>query len=88
MSLICFPAPLAKKIKTSSFEVSGSSLLSCLEQVSARFPNIKPYLFSDNDLAPFTKIFINQIDADSISGLNTFINPDDEIQVVMAVSGG
>lgn len=88
MPIIYFPAPLAKRAGIAACNVECGSLDFCLKQVASQFPTIKPYIFSNNNLAPFTKIFINQIDSNSIQGLNTLINPNDEIQIIVAISGG
>ena len=88
MAIIHFPAPFLKKTNTSSIEVSSGTLLQCLEQVSVKFPDVKTFIFSNNQLAPFVKIFINRIDSSKLSGLNTIIKDEDELQIVLAVAGG
>ena len=88
MAIVYFPAPFLKKTNTSSIEVSPGTLLQCLEQVLDKFPSVRAYIFSNNQLAPFVKIFINRTDSNQLSGLNTNINDEDELQIVLAVAGG
>ena len=88
MTIIYFPAPLAKKTCVASYNVECGSLVSCLTQAVNQFPAIKSYIFANNKLTSFTKIFINLVDSNSLDGLETLIKSNDEIQIIVAISGG
>ncbi len=88
MATIYFPAPFLKKTKTSSMTVNSGNLLQCLEQVIKEFPDVKPFIFTNNELVPFIKIFINHIDSNKLGGLDAQIANSDELQIILAVAGG
>lgn len=88
MPVIHLPAPLAKRVGKHSLKTKEGVLFLCLEEICQEYPSTRAYLFTDGQLSPFVKVFINGIDSDKLLGLKTSVKTDDELQIVLAVSGG
>ncbi|MCC2625343.1 MAG: MoaD family protein [Burkholderiales bacterium] len=88
MAIVYFPAPFLKKTNVSSMTIRPGNLLQCLEQIIEKFPDVASFIFSNSELVPFIKIFINRVDSNKLDGLDTHISNGDELQIVFAVAGG
>jgi len=69
-------------------EVNGDTVGQCLEQLAARFPNLKKKLFEKNGaLSRILEIYVN---GESIypDELATAVKDGDELDTVMRISGG
>lgn len=88
MAHVYFPAPLIKKTNVASCHVECTNLHECLSLIIRDFPDTGTYLFINENLPPFTKIFVNQTEISNLDGLDTIIKSDDEIHIIIAISGG
>lgn len=69
-------------------EITGNTVGECLEQLVARYPKSKKWIFQDNGkLTDFINIFINleSLDEDVLS---QSVKDGDEIIIVMMLTGG
>ena len=89
------PAPLRNitngnnKIEIDLGNIDGNRIMTIMEYVDNQFPGFKEKIFdSSGNLRQFINIFINGEDSRYLEGINTKINPGDEISIVPAVAGG
>jgi molybdopterin converting factor small subunit len=69
-------------------EVNGSTVGRCLEQIVARFPKIKKWVFKDNgQLTDFIEIHVN-MESSPGDALSQPVKDGDEIFIVMMLTGG
>lgn len=69
--------------------VEGSTVGQALSALVQLFPGIKPHLFTDDGrLRSFVNVYVGEQDIRHISGLDTVLNPGDELMVVPSIAGG
>ncbi len=69
-------------------EVEGHTVRECLEQLVARYPKVKKWLFrEDGELANFVDIFVN-LDSTFPNELSNPVKEGDEIYIVMMLTAG
>jgi molybdopterin converting factor small subunit len=69
-------------------EVEGSTIGQCFENLVARFPKVKRWLFGkDGKLSNFIDIFVN-LESVPPDELTKPVKDGDEIHIVMRISGG
>jgi molybdopterin converting factor small subunit len=69
-------------------EVKGSTISQCLEQLVARFPKAREWLFGkDGNLSNLIDVYVNQESAYP-DGLTKPVKDGDEISIIMMISGG
>lgn len=69
-------------------EVDGSTVRQCLEQLVARFPGLKKWVFkNDGNLTDFIDIHINS-DLSFTNELSQPVKDGDEIYIIMMLTGG
>ena len=69
-------------------EVDGTTVGECLNQLVTRFPKAKEWLFGkDGNLSKFLDIYVNLEDTHP-DELNYPVKDDDEIHIVMHLTGG
>lgn len=67
----------------------GSRLGDCIEALEAQYPGLKERLCDESgDIRRFVNIFVNGEDVRFLQGLDTPLNPGDEVSIVPAVAGG
>ena len=67
-------------------EAGGRDLDTLFEQMDDRFPGVRFRFINELDeLRPHIKVFVNQV---LVQDLATPLKPEDEIQIVQALSGG
>jgi sulfur-carrier protein len=66
-------------------EVSGESVVSALDDLFGRLPGLSNHILDeDRRIRPHVSVFVDGVQAD----LDTGIQPESEIRVLHAVSGG
>lgn len=84
------PTPLRKL--TNDLDVvssDGGTLLACIETLERQYPGLKERLCDETgELRRFVNVYINGEDVRFLSGLETALNPGDEVSIVPAVAGG
>ncbi|HJN51095.1 MAG: MoaD/ThiS family protein [Pseudomonadales bacterium] len=67
-------------------EAGGRDLNALFDQMDGRFPGMRFRVINELDqLRPHIKVFVNR---ELVRDLDTRLGPDDEIQIVQALSGG
>ena len=70
------------------FEVNGSTVGQCLEQLVARFPELKPWLFEkDGKLNRLVEIYVN-MESSYPEELAKPVKDGDELHIVIIIAGG
>jgi molybdopterin converting factor small subunit len=69
-------------------EVQGNTVGQCLEQLVARYPKLKRWVFKDNhELTDFIEIAIN-MESLQTDALSQSVKDGDQIYLVMMLTGG
>lgn len=69
-------------------EVEGKTVGECLDNFVKKFPVSHDWLFEDNgELRKYLDIFVNLVETDP-DDLSTPVRNDDEIHIVMHLTGG
>ena len=87
---IKIPTPL-RKITNGEDTVTteGASLLDCIDSMEQSYPGIKERLCDEAlELRRFVNVYVNGEDVRFLQGIETPLNPGDEISIVPAVAGG
>jgi molybdopterin converting factor small subunit len=72
-----------------SLEATGPTLGDAVEQVSRRFPALRPRLTDDAGKPyPFVTYYLNDEDARFVGGFAATVRDGDEVTIVPAVAGG
>ena len=84
------PTPLRKITNGESTVTStGGSLLDCINDMEQSYPGIKERLCDEElELRRFVNLYVNGEDARFLQGVNTPLQPGDEVSIVPAVAGG
>ncbi len=87
---IRIPAPLRKL--TNGLDIvstDGGTLRSCIEALEAQYPGLKERLCDETgELRRFVNVYVNGEDVRFQQGLQTPLNPGDDVSIVPAVAGG
>ncbi len=84
------PTPLRRVTNgLDKVDVEGTTLAEAIDALEGKFPGIRERLMDESgELRHFVNIYVNGEDVRFLQGLNTGINPGDEVSVVPAVAGG
>jgi len=85
--IVSIPAPL-RSYTTEQREVQavGASIGEVLAKLDQRFPGIRFRIVTEQDqIRPHIRIFVN---GEQVPDLGTPVQPDDQIHIVCALSGG
>jgi molybdopterin converting factor small subunit len=90
MPIVSIPAPYRKPTGgLAEVEVSGETVLECLEAVEDRYSGFLPYVVDEEGKARrFVKLFVNGEQLDPRSALSTPVSPQDRLDVLSAIAGG
>ena len=82
------PALLSFTNNQDLVQVNGSTVGQCLEQLVARFPNVKERLFDkDGKLLSHVDLYVNGEGA-YLEELAKPVNDGDELHIILMISGG
>ncbi len=68
--------------------VDGATVGAVLGSVVAQYPDLGKQLFADGKLRSFVNVYVNDDDVRYLQGLETALEPRDEISIVPAIAGG
>jgi len=90
MPIVRFPAVMKYYVDNQSeFPVSGSTVSELLENVLARYPNLKKHLFdSKGDLHRHFNVFVNGTHIRELNGMDTVLKEDDKVILMASAAGG
>ncbi|NUO16874.1 MAG: MoaD/ThiS family protein [Planctomycetaceae bacterium] len=83
---VLIPSPLVSYSRRKNVEARGSTLGEMLLDLERQFPGIRFRMIDEQDrVRPHMRIFVN---GEQEFSLKRPLNPDDEISIVQALSGG
>ncbi|GIK52459.1 MAG: hypothetical protein HPKKFMNG_00640 [Planctomycetes bacterium] len=83
---VLIPSPLVSYTRRKNVEARGSTLGEMLLDLERQFPGIRFRMIDEQDrVRPHMRIFVN---GEQEFSLKRPLNPDDEISIVQALSGG
>jgi molybdopterin synthase sulfur carrier subunit len=83
---VLIPSPLRPYTQAREVEASGSTLADILADLDRRFPGIRFRMIDEQDhVRPHMRVFVNGA---QVFDLACALKPDDDIQIVQALSGG
>jgi molybdopterin converting factor small subunit len=73
----------------SEFPVEGATVAELLANVVARYPALKPHMFESNgNLRRHFNVFVNEEHIRELNGLETTLNEDDKVILMVSAAGG
>lgn len=89
MPRVTFTANLQRHLDVPSLEVGGARVGEVLAEVFARKPLLRSYIVDDQGrLRRHVNVFVNAAMIADRDGLGDAVQPDDEVFVFQALSGG
>lgn len=83
---VAIPSPLRSYTSAPEVEADGRSVGQLLDDLEARFPGIRFRMIDEQGaIRPHVRIFVNR---ERVAGLEVVLAPDDEVQILQALSGG
>ena len=83
---VAIPSPLRSYTSAPEVEADGRSVGQLLDDLEARFPGIRFRMIDEQGaIRPHVRIFVNR---ERVVGLEVVLAPDDEVQILQALSGG
>jgi len=68
--------------------VEGSTIAQALDDLFAKYPDLKPHLYEGEQLRSFVNIFLGDDDIRFLSGTATAISADSRLRIIPAIAGG
>ncbi|VVB86545.1 Small archaeal modifier protein 3 [uncultured archaeon] len=81
-------ANLREYTKTKEMELDGDTAKDVLARLCKKFPGLDAMIFKDGELQHHINVFLNGKNILELNGIETSLNPDDEIAIFPPVSGG
>jgi molybdopterin converting factor small subunit len=90
MPIVRFPALMKFYVNNQiEFSVLGNSVAELLSNLIARYPMLKPHLFEPNgNLRRHFNIFVNGEHIRELNGLDTPLEDDDKVILMVSAAGG
>lgn len=89
MATIKIPTPLrAYTGGEAKIEVTGETVGAVLEDLTAKHPELRQHIFEGNEVRSFVNVFIGQEDTRFRDGLETPVEPNDELRIIPSIAGG
>jgi molybdopterin converting factor small subunit len=80
------PTPLQSYTDASEVDAEGGTVAELLDDLDRRFPGIRHRMIDEQDsIRPHMRIFVNR---ERVVAIESTLDPDDEIQILQALSGG
>jgi sulfur-carrier protein len=89
MSLIRIP-PMLRGDVGGAREVpaEGDTVRELLSDLMSRFPELRPQLVEDGDIAPFVNVYVEGEDVRTLDGLDTEVASGSTVILLPAMAGG
>lgn len=89
MTSIKIPTPLrAYTGGESTVAVTGATVGEALNDLAARYPEIKAHIFNGDSLRTFVNVFVGDEDVRFLDGLETTIEDGDSLRIIPSIAGG
>ncbi len=83
---VVIPSPLLSYTHEREVQAEGGTLAALLADLDRRYPGIRFRMVDEQDaLRPHVRMFVN---GELVRDLERGLRPDDEVQIVQALSGG
>ena len=83
---VSIPSPLHSYTQAPEVEADGATLSELLADLDRRYPGIRFRMIDEQgQIRVHMRIFINR---ERVVGLDEVLSPDDEVQILQALSGG
>ncbi|MBL8526979.1 MAG: MoaD/ThiS family protein [Burkholderiales bacterium] len=83
---VLIPTPLLSYTERRDVEASGTTLAAVLADLDRRYPGIRFRVVDEQDrMRPHIRVFVNRA---QVFELSRPLDPDDELAIVQALSGG
>lgn len=90
MPYLKIPAPLRSYTAgQAEVAVCGETAGQAMESLVGQYPALKPHLYNARgELRPFVNLYLGQENIKTLQGLDTPLQPADELRLIPAVAGG
>jgi molybdopterin converting factor small subunit len=89
MTTIKIPTPLrAYTGGNAEISVKGETVGDALTDLVTQHPDLRQHLYNGNNLRNFVNIFIGEEDIRYRDGLETPLEPDDNLRIIPSIAGG
>lgn len=83
---VLIPSPLRSYTKEREVDAQGDSVGALLRDLDARYPGIRFRMIDEQDrMRPHIRVFVN---GEQVFDLTLPLQPDDDVHIVQALSGG
>lgn len=89
MPSIKIPTPLrAYTNNQAQVVVSGVTIGEALNDLTTKYPELRPHLYNGGELRNFVNVYIGDEDIRFLDGLNTEITESDSLRIIPSIAGG
>ncbi len=89
MVTIRIPSPLrAYTGEQAVVEVDGNTIGAALEDLTARYPELRQHLYEGQELRNFVNVFLGEEDIRFLDGLETGLDAGDSLRIIPSIAGG
>lgn len=83
---VAIPSPLRSYTGCAEVEASGATIAELLDDLERLYPGIRFRMIDEQDrIRTHMRIFVNR---ERANGLNQTLRPEDDVQILQALSGG
>jgi molybdopterin converting factor small subunit len=83
---VCIPTPLRSYTGAAEVAAEGPTIGELLQDLDRHYPGIRFRMIDEQDrIRPHMRIFVNR---ERATGLDQSLEPNDEVQILQALSGG
>jgi molybdopterin converting factor small subunit len=89
MTTIKIPTPLrAYTGGSAEINVNGETVGAALGDLVTQHPDLRPHLYNGQELRNFVNVFIGEEDIRYRDGLETPLEPSDNLRIIPSIAGG
>ncbi len=89
MTNIKIPTPLrAYTGGNAEIQVTGETVGEALNSLVTQYPDLRPHLYNGSGLRNFVNVFIGDEDIRYRDGLDTSVEPGDQLRIIPSIAGG
>lgn len=89
MAQLFIPTPLRKFTENqASLTLQGETVLEVLQSLTNQYPDLKQYIFNENKIKTFLKLYKGEDDIDTLQKEYTPVEEHDVISIIPAIAGG
>ena len=88
MPVVKLYANLRKLAGTNEMQVAGGTVSQVIEEIVDRIPSLETKIWEDDRLQPHLVITVNGIHIETMNGLQTSVDDEDQIAIFPPIAGG